>query len=293
MVHRLTPRVRDFDAQLSVLQLLQFRKPLVGPLLEAPRSRHELPAALRRPPPAQVGQEEGTKRIGISWAEVPVRHAVCAKDDQSARKRLHLIRIRVLRLVRLQLQAACLGAEEEDGHKPVPQELRLPLGDFRLRQLRRHLRHVPDAVDDAGTPDGEAQVDEADVRLQQVAKARERMVHHPQVAALARLFRRCLGHYLQVRNAGRTLCPQEALSHGVVHLVEGACLGFRHCPVQGDLLKAGVQHAETLDGQVLHDQCPDGFGWDATYFHVEMTSALPVRHRALSLESGKPNCNNQ
>mmetsp|Transcript_10051 Transcript_10051/g.31043 ORF Transcript_10051/g.31043 Transcript_10051/m.31043 type:complete len:354 (+) Transcript_10051:2220-3281(+) len=258
VVHGPAPALREGRVPLGIafgfpqLQLLQ---PLERPVLDLLCARNQVIAALRSPLLQHIRHEEGADRHPLAVRHVGVGHGVCSENDRRAGLGLNEMRVCKLGAVGLHLQGAAPGPQEDDGHEPVANELRLPLGDHRLVQRRRHVLSVTRLVDDSGAPVRQVELQRAKVGLQEVAESREGAVHPPH--RLAASGRPVLLGSLYVGDARRTLGPQQALEDSSVYLIVVQVLGVLHRLRQQAMLEAWVEHAETLHRQVLGHEVAD------------------------------------
>mmetsp|Transcript_90759 Transcript_90759/g.265665 ORF Transcript_90759/g.265665 Transcript_90759/m.265665 type:complete len:547 (-) Transcript_90759:572-2212(-) len=106
-----------------VLHDLQLLQPVEGPVLNGLGSRDQEVPTLRGSLLEHVCHEEGADGDPLAVRHEAVGHRVGAEHDRGARQRLDRERLRKLRAVGLHLQGAAFGAQEDDGHEPVPDEL--------------------------------------------------------------------------------------------------------------------------------------------------------------------------
>mmetsp|Transcript_43256 Transcript_43256/g.137576 ORF Transcript_43256/g.137576 Transcript_43256/m.137576 type:complete len:212 (-) Transcript_43256:333-968(-) len=188
LVHGFAPAIWDVHIPCGIpefFHLLQDLEPLHCPIVDNLRCRGEAPPTVWSPLLHRVRHVETGERVEVTRRGELVGHRVGTHEDHRARSSLHLVRLRVLGVVGLHLQGARLWAKEYDHHEPVPNELRLPLGDLQLVEGRGLLLRLSSSVQHGGAPVCHVKASAVDVGLHDVPYSCHGVIHGLQALALA------------------------------------------------------------------------------------------------------------
>mmetsp|Transcript_104418 Transcript_104418/g.295088 ORF Transcript_104418/g.295088 Transcript_104418/m.295088 type:complete len:219 (-) Transcript_104418:72-728(-) len=185
-------------------------------------------------------------------------HEVGPQDYDRARRRGDLMGLRVVVVVRLQLQGACRGPQEDHHHEPVAEELGEPLHDLLLVQRPGLLLLVRLAslMDERQGPVGDADAEMVKVGLDPDACEREGVVHLDQELPVSpRLILNV--RRVQLSNVAGALAAQQGFLDDAVDLhpavigIEILDLGQHR--LQGALLELRRNDAKALSCQLVDD----------------------------------------